>query len=84
MNADLPATGPDAEVIDDGLRWSERPIALVATDEDVALAETNDIEYSVSCNTSEEAKMTVEAPTTGGVTKVGSRTEVKPPLFQPR
>jgi hypothetical protein len=70
VDTDLPATGADAEVVDDGSRWRERPIAIVATDEDMLLAEPNDVEKSVSCNIGEETKMTVEAPTTGVVTKV--------------
>jgi hypothetical protein len=82
VNADLPTTGPDAEVVDDGLRWCESPIAIVATYEDMALAETNDIEASVSCNIGKETKMPLETPTACIVTEViqseGRRAEVQP------
>jgi hypothetical protein len=81
MNPDLPATGADAEVVDDRLDRRESGIAIVATDENVIFAETNDVEATISCDISKETEMTVETPTTGGVTKVvqsdGGRAEVQ-------
>jgi len=80
VNANLPATGPDAEIVDDRLNWSESPIAIVASDEDMAFAETNDIEAAISCNIDKETKMPFETPT-GIVTEVvqseGRRAEVE-------
>jgi len=70
VNAYLPATSTDAEVVDDRLHWCESPVATVATDDDVTFAETNDVEASVSSNISKKAEMSVETPTTGIVTKV--------------
>jgi hypothetical protein len=79
VNANLPPSSADAEVVDDSLHWGKSPIAIVATDKDVIFAETNDVKASVSCNVGKETEMTVEAPTTSVVTEViqseGTRAE---------
>jgi hypothetical protein len=63
VNANLPITVPKAEIVDDGLGWCNSLIAIVATDVDMVLAETDDIDQSVSCNIGKETKMTFETPT---------------------
>ena len=71
MNANLPSSlSADAEVVDDGVRWSKSPISVVAPDKDVVFPKTNDIETSVSCDVGEETKMMVEAPTTSFLAEV--------------
>ena len=70
VNANLPSSSTDAEVVDDGFRSSKSPISVVAPDKDMFFPKTNDIETSVSCDVGEETKMTVEAPTTSFVAEV--------------
>ena len=80
VNANLPSSGADAEVVDDGLRRGKSPIPVVARDKNMTFAETNDIETPVSCDVSKETEMTVEAPTTSVIAEVvqskGARAEV--------
>ena len=80
VNADLPSSSADAEIVDDGLRWGKSPIPVVAPNKNMTFAETNDIKTSISCDVGEETKMAVEAPTTSVVAEVvqskGTRAKV--------
>jgi hypothetical protein len=68
-----PATCTVAEVVDDRLYRSKCPVAIVAADEDMALAESYDIRKAISCGIPKEAEVAIEAPTSSSVTEVVER-----------
>lgn len=79
---DAPATRAIGEVVDDGLDGCKSSVSVVATKEDMVLAESDDIRTAISCSVTEEAEVTIEAPTSSVVAEVveceGRGTEVSP------
>ena len=70
MFIDAPATCAVAEVVDDGLRRGEGPVAIVAGHENIVLAESYDIGKRISCGVTEETEVAIKAPTSCTVSEV--------------
>lgn len=68
-----PATSAVAEIVDDRLHGGERPVAVVAADEDVVLAESYDVGFAISRDVAEEAEVALETPTASIVAEVIER-----------
>jgi len=67
---DSPAPCTVAEVVDNRAAGGESAVTVVATDEHVIFAKTDDIESSIARDVSEEAKVSIKPPASAVIPKV--------------